>query len=964
MNLNAVAFLRAVLPDGGWYAAWTKIGDRKYNTFFATIEELAAHIALEDAQGKTVYHACASFREVGRRTQDNVWGAKSLWLDIDGGENAVRKGTGYVDIQTGLNALFEFSAAAEIPDPLYVISGSGVHSYWPLTRSIHPADWRQRAEALRGATRRFGLLNDPSRVADLASVLRTPGTYNRKTNPPVLVQGTELVGPYDVELFDHLLEYRSAGAGSRNDPVRTVADRQNIVSPLTQALIVEPDYAPVYSDNVADNCAQLELLRVSKGNVLEPLWYAALGVLSRCTDGQAKAHEWSAGHPQYSYEETQAKFDRTLALTGATTCAKFESVNYAGCQQCPLRGQILSPISAGTIRSISAELQIQNAAPQPHVAPADGGSQTLPMLPDPFAWSNTSQLVIRTEKPDGAASTALVSQFPIFLAGIGVGEVRNDRFSLQFRQWLPHRGWFDIYVAAGKLFGQGGGAELAERGANIHDHKTFLHYIRLASDAFHAREKLKMQYDQCGWKEGYDGFLVGDALYTHEGVHEHVTVSPELHTRAQWLGPQAGTLEGWSGAANALFAAGCEAQSFALACAFAAPLMRLQATDEGGAVVNLLSRGSGTGKTTALSAVYTAWGKKQGLSLTKIDTRVAKAISLGVLGNMPAVYDELHDRDPQVIREFIMMFTEGRDKMRGNADGSITHTQASWQTLMVTSSNISIHDILAHTGGSDALAYRVLEFNCQLPEGVVAAKGDQLRKDMEANAGWAGDAYIDYLLQPGVMSEVQRMLTAWTAELWEKAGNRPEHRFWMRTIGAVAVAGTLANNIGILHFAPQRIIEWAMSKLTLQTSITREGDGLARSVGTFGEFLSSNIDTVLVVRSAFKQGQRTKEHPLTVPRRAVYMRYELEGRRLFIQDKIFRQWLLEREVGTRELLDDLERIQLVTTRRRGITLTAGTDIVGAQMPCIEIDGNHPAISGIIANVPVAAMQQDNQQALA
>jgi len=40
----------------------------------------------------------------------------------------------------------------------------------------------------------------------------------------------------------------------------------------------------------------------------------------------------------------------------------------------------------------------------------------------------------------------------------------------------------------------------------------------------------------------------------------------------------------------------------------------------------------------------------------------------------------------------------------------------------------------------------------------------------------------------------------------------------------------------------------------------------------------------------------------------------------------------------------------VTNRRRGITLSAGTDIPGAQVMCIEINANHPSMSGLVASV--------------
>jgi hypothetical protein len=46
----------------------------------------------------------------------------------------------------------------------------------------------------------------------------------------------------------------------------------------------------VYADTIADGCRQVDALRRS-GNISEPHWYAVLGVLARCEDGEVKAHE-------------------------------------------------------------------------------------------------------------------------------------------------------------------------------------------------------------------------------------------------------------------------------------------------------------------------------------------------------------------------------------------------------------------------------------------------------------------------------------------------------------------------------------------------------------------------------------------------------------------------------------------------------------------------------------------------
>lgn len=939
---DALAFLRLVLPEGGWYAAFSSAGPRKYNTFFATIEELAKFITVENALGKTVYHACASFVERTYRTQDNAWGARAFWLDIDAG----KPNSAYATAMDAVNTLAVFCRDAGLPRPLVVYSGSGLHCYWPISTSLCPSDWWRYATALKRACHAHGLFCDPVRTADVASVLRTPGTHNRKLATVRVETVGPSIEPYEISAFDHLLAYLESGDAPR-------AVEQDLPA-LSQALIVEPDHAPVYADQVAAGCAQVARLRDATCDT-EPHWYACLGVLSRCSDGQDKAHEWCSFHPNYTYKGTQDKLDRTLVLTGATTCAKFESINPAGCEGCVFRGKITSPISA--------RAPVNTQAPDTTAAytVVEVEAPPLPVLPAPFGWNARSELVLWTADGDKDVQT-LISTYPIYLESVGVGEVRSDRFGFHFRQWLPHRGWELIHVSAAVLMGPGGAAEMAGRGANIYDWKTFVAYVRAATDAYHATEKLKMQYDQCGWKDDLSAFLAGDALYNGEGVYEHVTVSQELAVRAPWIGPQTGTLAGWSGAANALFASGCEAQSFALACSFAATLMRLQSSDEGGAVVNLLSRGSGTGKTTALAAVYSAWGKKQGLTLTKIDTRVSKAITLGVLGNLPVIYDELGDRDPEIIREFIAMFTNGRDKMRGHADGTVQHRQAAWQTLMISASNISIADLLSHSGGSDALSFRVLEFQCVLPEGVTPSRGDRLRKDLENNAGWAGDAYLNYLMQPGVLPWARETLEAWTGALWDKAGNKPQHRFWIRAVGAVAVASALVNNAGILEFRAQRIVDWAMDEL-FKDRMKPEPNTTERSIQALGEYLSDHTDAVLVVAGAQSQGgHNTRQPPISKPLRRLYMRYEINNQRLYIASNSLRPWLVDKGYGCKEVIDELCRVGVIINRHCLRTLGAGTDLVGAQVSTLEVDADHPAISGRLALVKKSDWKAEEQSA--
>jgi RecA-family ATPase len=107
-------------------------------------------------------------------------------------------------------------------------------------------------------------------------------------------------------------------------------------------------FEPAYSGEVAEHCEQVRALRDKHGRVPEPLWYAALGVLAFCEDGNRFAHEWSRGDDRYTEHETQERLDRARQLSGATTCGRFHSLNASACDRCSWWQKIRSPIMLGS----------------------------------------------------------------------------------------------------------------------------------------------------------------------------------------------------------------------------------------------------------------------------------------------------------------------------------------------------------------------------------------------------------------------------------------------------------------------------------------------------------------------------------------------------------------------------------------------------------------------------------------
>ena len=478
-------------------------------------------------------------------------------------------------------------------------------------------------------------------------------------------------------------------------------------------------------------------------------------------------------------------------------------------------------------------------------------------------------------------------------------------------------------------------------------------------DDFHTNEPTQVRYDQFGWKD--DEFLYGEKLYTAAGPVPAVGAK-EVTARTQFLGPRRnGSLFAWTEAADSLFAADMEAISTAVLASFAAPLMKFQAPNEGGAILHLATEESGKGKSTALQGAWTVWGEKYGLNLTNDDTRVSKPIALGVLGNLPVIYDELRDRDPEVIKRFVVMFTEGRDRMRGDPSGGIRHTKATWQTVLLSAANNSLLDVLSGEG-TDAPSFRVFELATNPVWTVDKARADRLKKVLDDNAGHAGDAYLRYLTNPTVLAWVKEALQKWTAEIWDQTRLGTEFRFRVRLIGAIAVASALVKKLDILHFNTDRIIQWLMHEVgnAQHKGAVSNVPTLDRAIGTLGAFINEHFAETLAVPDRWKPRQ-AKMLPIMRPHHRLTIRYEILPGRVFIAGQTFRDWCVKKQISPRSVLQLLLSHGVVLDTSRNVTLSAGTDIPGAQILCIEANAAHPAMSGLVQSVAMVAQSNDNQQ---
>lgn len=131
------------------------------------------------------YFACAEYLTPNSRVASNASGAYSFWIDLDCGDSKAAKGVGYATCDDAVLALESFCRSAALPQPTHrVASGGGLHVYWILDSRICRETWQAYARQLKALTKALGFLADHCRTADIASVLRLPGTLNYKYTPP------------------------------------------------------------------------------------------------------------------------------------------------------------------------------------------------------------------------------------------------------------------------------------------------------------------------------------------------------------------------------------------------------------------------------------------------------------------------------------------------------------------------------------------------------------------------------------------------------------------------------------------------------------------------------------------------------------------------------------------------------------------------------------------------------------
>lgn len=812
--MNTLEFFQEVLPDEGTHllATFEPGYDFPSHKAYGSLTELAHAVEWYEANRPEVslFHTCAAYKAAyqelpnGKKTyrkSQNWLSAKAFWLDLDCGQD---KGTpdkdgkiqGYLTKKLALLAVKDFLEQTKLPPPLVVDSGNGIHLYWPLTKSIPPEKWRPVAAAFKAVVAHHGLIADPSRTADFSSVLRPVGSFHKKGEPRQVIARNKAtqISPKDfyiliqeqVKAHNLLIEkiYSSQESEERDELEAFNSDNQT----------------PKSAKKVAEHCNQVAVMRDTQGDVSYDHWRGVIGIIRFCEEGIDLAREWSERRAETGHSQNDVDTRYNTWDANPTSCEFFSKCNPSGCESCPSKGKVKSPITLGKI-IVESESEIVEAE-------VDGKIMGVQIPEFPAKYTRNGNLMIRQmEDKDGIVHDFIFSPnlfYPLYRV-----RTEDGTYSLRMRLHLPNNKTREFDLETKALASPNDLAKALSQyellGSNSKD--ANMHMTAYMRDFL---EKLKSEAEEMntlvsyGWNPEMSTFLLGDRLYHSDGTVRKVLVGgmakdflPAFVNR--------GTAEGYAKGIDFLYnRKGMQPMQYAVASAFGSVLTPLADSQYKGLIMSLAGGDSGKGKTTVSMAGLYGFGDAQQMQIAgnKGGTINARYGMISTFNNVPMLMDELTHMEPELVSELAYQISMGKEKLRQQVKGGSVGfaTPRSFALSIYGTSNSGLHGKLAEfQSNAQAEAVRVIEINIDRYPAtrLDPAEVEPVRKTIERNAGAAGDEYLKYVVTH--LDDITNDIAICSKKLQAEIPDS-KFRFWRWHASCTLTAVKIMRELGICSF--------------------------------------------------------------------------------------------------------------------------------------------------------------------
>ena len=848
--MDTLEFLRAILPEDGYkFLALGRTGRTGLaHKAYESLELMAQAVESYDRQENLiVYHACCSYKapsfevpdtdgltKTKFRGEPNWSKAKSFWCDIDCGEDKAAANKGYATKNDAAKAIRSFCAANGFPDPMIVDSGGGIHCYWPLTKEIGPKSWRTIASGFKAALIGAGLFVDPTRTADLSSVLRPVGTHNRKPGRmprQVLAKSKH----NSVEPAQFAEAVARAVDKFQVTPAR-VSSAPDINDDLTAHLHPHIDSSAI---EISNHCAQVAAMRDTKGDVDYETWRGVIGIIKHCVEGVELANEWSSERGATGHSNTDVATRYETWSAGPATCEFFQTkgATPSKCDGCVHNSKIKSPIVLGRILPEPQEEIVQVTTEEAVVVEA-----IVPPFPEGYEF-NANRMIRFIKDKDGVLQPYSFCHTLFY----PLQRIRkaDGTFAFTIRMHLPDFRIRDFEVDTAALAASSDLLKALSKYELMptNNKDATMHLTAYLRDSIHklmAEQRETDTLTSFGWRDNMNGFLLGDRLYHSDGSVRKVFIGGAAQAFKDVYPEPRGTLERYSKAVNYIYnRENSEAAQYVFCNVYGSLLTPFGEDSYNGILVAVNSSATGKGKTSVWKAALYGLADANGLVKPGKDgaTRNARWGIVGAHKNVPVVFDEMTDMDAAELSNFAYTVSQGTERARMTSSGGKVGfaEQHTWKAVVGITANEDMHaKLAAHNANTQAEAVRLISINFgtyKVPIIDPALDVSDAIDTMRDNWGNAGDTFIRYVVthKREVMDLFNKVESRLSHMLPES-----EYRFFRSHAACTLTAAQLLIDLKVVEFDYEALEQFSirliqdMITTVASNNTTSPGDALGR----------------------------------------------------------------------------------------------------------------------------------------
>lgn len=884
--MDTFDLLKAVLPPDGWYAVVGIKGKSVKQKLVQTRQELDDLTQDYITEGRNVFFGCAKYATDKSRTKDNVLGLKSIWLDIDCGEDKEEKGLGYADQAAGLEKLKQFCNLVGLPKPTVVNSGRGLHVYWPFTETVTREQWEPVASRLSELCKTHEF-NVDSSVFEVARILRIPGTFNFKGDEPLEVEVITVGQETEFDAFAKILGVKPKASlfdtpAPKFEPNElTVALLGNTVQKFKNIMI-----------RGEDGCQQLNHAYLNQDTVQEPLWWSSLTVANQCVDRLHAIHMMSSKHPEYDPAAAERKATQG-EKPGPHTCATFEKHNPGGCDGCKWKGKIHGPIALS--KEVVEEEESEEV--EEEVQPEN----VIPAYPKPYQKGKNGAIYLPAGKDE--AEPFCVYEHALYI--VKLMEDPNHGHVALVRLHLPMDGIKEFVVPNAVIGGKDELRKVLAKEGVAGSASQMAHlatYLNTFVKTLQYKRKSETMRTQFGWAENNTKFILGDREITKDGIFgspaSSVTRPIAVHMQ------EVGTYDKWREVFNMYARPSMEPHAFAALTAFGSPLFKF--TGLKGAIINVIYKHGGTGKSTTLFMCNSVYGHPEALGAIWKDTQNARIQQLGVMNNLPFTVDEITNISADDFSDMAYSMSQGRGKNRmKNMTNELRENSTTWQAMSLCSANASFYEKLASAkAGANAEMLRLFEYEIAPNNSISTEEGKRLfDRQLKENYGFAGNIYIQWLVNN--LEEAVETILKIQAKIDAELRLTPPERFWSAAAACNIAGGLISKQLGLHDYDMRAIYTWACKTIQGMRGEIKPGADDAASV--LGDYINRHMGNILVVKADIDSRSTVASLPTMEPKGELLIRYEPDTKHMYLVTREFKADCVERQINYKNTLAELKQ---------------------------------------------------------